>query len=122
MKTKYNIILYYIIIIIYHICKVVIKKSRPKWTALIISVIPRCRRAAASGLSHALYPYSDFPAELPERLFKTPEGRLVALAGGEHINRDFPAVVNRYRDFLVVAGVFKGVRPSLIIYIYIIIL
>ena len=31
------------------ICKAVIKKSRPKWTALIISVIPRCRRAAALG-------------------------------------------------------------------------
>lgn len=32
-----------------HTCKVITKKSRPKWTALIIPLIPRCRRAAAWG-------------------------------------------------------------------------
>lgn len=33
----------------YHTCKVITKKSRPKWTALIIPLIPRCRRAAVWG-------------------------------------------------------------------------
>lgn len=42
-----NIVLYY------HTCKVITKKSRPKWTALIISVIPRGRRAAAWGTAAA---------------------------------------------------------------------
>lgn len=36
-----------------HACKVVTKKSRPKWTALIISVILRGRRAAAWGTAAA---------------------------------------------------------------------
>lgn len=36
-----------------HTCKVITKKSRPKWTALIISVIPRGRRAAAWGTAAA---------------------------------------------------------------------
>ena len=40
-------------IIAYHTCKVVTKKSRPKWTALIISVILRGRRAAAWGTAAA---------------------------------------------------------------------